>query len=51
MRTTKNYRPRHTLQKKDCERCGFTYLKNELIRQRGISVCKDCYDEKDRGEK
>jgi hypothetical protein len=33
-----------TLQKYDCDRCGFTYKKDQLRRQRGMLVCGDCWD-------
>lgn len=33
-----------TLQKYDCDRCGFSYKKHVLKRQRGMLVCCDCYD-------
>ena len=31
-------------QKHQCDRCGFTYKKKNLKRQRGLLVCCDCYD-------
>ena len=37
MRTT-------TLQKYDCDRCGFTYKKTQLKRQRGMLLCEGCRD-------
>lgn len=33
-----------TLQKYDCDRCGFTYKKCQLKRQRGMLLCCDCFD-------
>jgi len=33
-----------TLQKYDCDRCGVTYKKNQLKRQRGMLLCGDCRD-------
>lgn len=29
----------------DCDRCGFTFGKSELIEQDGFLLCKDCLDE------
>ena len=34
-----------TLQKYDCDRCGFTYKKTQLKRQRGLLLCCDCRDD------
>lgn len=35
-----------TLQQKyDCDRCGNTYRKDELKRQRGMYLCSDCFDD------
>lgn len=32
-------------QLKDCDRCGFTYHKNELTKQHGLWLCKQhCID-------
>jgi hypothetical protein len=31
-------------QKRDCDRCGFTFYKHELIRDKGLLVCKPCVD-------
>lgn len=31
-------------QKRDCDRCGFTYYKYELVRDKGLLVCKPCVD-------
>lgn len=33
-----------TLEKYDCDRCGFTYKKSVLRRQRGMLLCCDCRD-------
>ena len=33
-----------TLEKYDCDRCGFTYKKSILRRQRGMLLCADCRD-------
>jgi len=33
------------LQLWDCDRCGFTYNKQELSRQRGLLLCSDCRDD------
>ena len=33
-----------TLQKYDCDRCGETYKKDSLRRQRGMLLCGDCRD-------
>ncbi len=43
----KNTRLWREREKKDCEMCGFTYLKIELRKRRGIWVCDTCYDEPD----
>lgn len=45
MKMTKNIRLPHEYEKYDCDRCGFTYLKKELVRQDGLLVCRTCYDE------
>ena len=37
--------PSVTLQKYDCDRCGFTYKKSDLRRQRGMLLCCDCKDD------
>lgn len=29
---------------KDCDRCGFTFLKKELVRVKGLYICKKCLD-------
>ena len=34
-----------TLQKCDCNRCGFTYKKSQLRRQRGLLLCDACRDD------
>ena len=31
-------------QKRDCDRCGFTFYKHELVRDKGLLVCKPCVD-------
>jgi len=31
-------------QKRDCDRCGFTYYKHKLVRDKGLLVCKPCVD-------
>jgi formylmethanofuran dehydrogenase subunit E len=41
----KNRVSKHEHQKKDCDRCGFTFLKSDLIKQKGLWVCEDCLDE------
>lgn len=33
------------LEKYDCDRCGFTYKKTSLRKQRGLLVCPGCYDD------
>jgi hypothetical protein len=33
------------LQKYDCDRCGFTYKKHQLRRQRGQLLCSSCRDD------
>lgn len=33
------------LEKYDCDRCGFTYKKTSLRKQRGLLVCSGCYDD------
>lgn len=36
-----------SLQKYDCDRCGFTFVKKDLLRQKGLLVCNDCFDAPD----
>jgi hypothetical protein len=31
-------------QKRDCDRCGFTFYKYELVKDKGLLVCKPCVD-------
>lgn len=35
---------RKRLQLYDCDRCGFTFRKNVLKKQRGLLLCAPCYD-------
>lgn len=35
---------------KDCERCGLPWPEEELVLQKGVLVCPECYDEKDHAD-
>lgn len=37
----------HKGKQKECDRCGFVKPLDKLQYQRGVLVCKDCYDEED----
>ncbi len=41
----KNHVSKKEAKKRDCDRCGFTFLYSELIKQKGLLVCEDCLDE------
>lgn len=41
----RNKKLKREQRKAECERCGFTYNMSELVRQRGVRVCRICYDE------
>lgn len=32
-------------EKYDCDTCGFTFYKKDMLKQNGYWVCRDCYDE------
>lgn len=42
---TNRYWSKFKGEKKDCDRCGFTYYKTELNKIAGKWLCDDCVDE------
>jgi formylmethanofuran dehydrogenase subunit E len=46
----RNIRTRAEEQKAECDRCGFDFIKVELIEQDGLLVCRICVDEESYGE-